>query len=352
MIRLCALILASLSLAAAVAAEHAPRPVKLTEVRTGTDPLERDFFGRVRARETVDLAFQVGGQIVDFPVAEGSQVGRGEVVASLDLAPFERQLRRAEVNLAKAERDLERLQDLSSSAVSEVQIRDARTQYDLAQIALDEARQALEDATLETDFDALVARREVSTYTTVAAGEPVVRLHDMSELRVDIEVPEVLFRRAADSDDVVFEATFPGYEETFPLTLREFEAETAEVAQTFGITLAFTGEVPDWVYPGASVEVSASAAREAGAAQITLPEPAVVFDADGSPAVFVFEPSAEDPEIGTVHRREVDDRDPRRCARAADRRGGARRGDRLGRREPADRRAAGAPLRGLRGMTR
>ncbi len=278
------------------------RRVKLVEITAGPDRMERQFFGRVRARETVDLAFQVGGQIVDFPVEEGSQLAHGEMVAALDTSRFERELRRAEVNLDKAERDLKRLQELSGSAVSEVQIRDARTQRDLARIALDEAREAMEDATLEARFDALVARREVANYTTVGAGEPVVRLHDMSELRVDIDVPEVLFRRASGSADVTFEAIFPGLDESFDLKLREFEAETADVAQTFSLTLAFTGEVPDWVLPGASVTVTATAQRPGGGDTILLPETSLVFDAEGDPGVMVFEPSQDDPGTGTVRR--------------------------------------------------
>lgn len=297
-----ALLSAPAPAAAQGAAGEPLRPVKLTELTAGPDRVQRQFFGRVRARETVDLAFQVGGQIVEFPVAEGSKLDRGETVAALDPDQFERELRRAEVNLAKAERDLQRLQELSGSAVSDVEIRDARTRRDLARIAVEEAREALDDATLEARFDALVARREVATFATVAAGEPVVRLHDMSELRVDIDVPEVLFRRASASDEVTFEATFPGMERSFDLALREFEAETAEVAQTFSLTLAFTEEMPGWVLPGASVTVTASAPRPGGGDTILLPETALVFDAAGDPGVMVFEPSAEASGTGTVRR--------------------------------------------------
>ncbi len=304
MIRLLVLLLVLLA-GPAPAQEGPARPVKLTQITAGADRLEREFFGRVRARETVDLAFQVGGQIVDFPVSEGSQLEKGARVAALDMTRFERQLDRAEVTLDKAERDLQRLEELSGSAVSDVQIRDARTEADLARIAVEEAREAMEDATLEAGFDALVARREVANYTTVAAGEPVVRLHDMSELRVDIDVPEILFRQAAGSENVAFTAVFPGSDEEFPLVLREFEAETAEVAQTYKLTLAFTGEVPDWVLPGASVTVRASAPRPGEGTTVLLPETALVFDAGGAPGVMVFEPSEDDPATGTVHRRDV-----------------------------------------------
>ena len=65
------------------------KPVKLMVVEAEARELKRQFFGRVAARRTVDLAFQVGGQIQKFPVTEGSQIDKGALVAELDLKPFE-----------------------------------------------------------------------------------------------------------------------------------------------------------------------------------------------------------------------------------------------------------------------
>ena len=280
------------------AAQPPLRPVKLMTLEQGAGAMTREFFGRVRARETVDLAFQVGGQLTRFPVAEGAPLDKGALIAQLDLTPFEREVARAQVDLDKAERDVARLSKLAGNAVAEVEVRNAETTADLARIRADEAQEALENATLVTQFDALVARREVANFSTVSPGEPVVRLHDMSELRVDISVPEVLFRRGP-SEGVTFEATFPGTPESFPLVLREFEAETADVAQTYEITLAFPGDVPEWVLPGASVTVKASADRPEGE-QMLVPDTAITFDADRQPGLMVFAPSADDADTGTV----------------------------------------------------
>ncbi|MFX0546325.1 efflux RND transporter periplasmic adaptor subunit [Roseovarius sp. S1116L3] len=280
------------------AAERPPRPVKLMTLEKGAGMMEREFYGRVRARETVDLAFQVSGQVTQFPVAEGASLEKGDLIAQLDLTAFEREVARAQVDLEKAQRDVERLSKLAGSAVSEVEVRNARTTADLARIRAEEAQEALEDATLTSQFDALVARREVANFTTVAAGEPVVLLHDMSELRVDVSVPEVLFRRGR-SQEVAFSATFPGTDESFPLVLREFEAETADVAQTYEITLGFPGDVPEWVLPGASVTVTARADRMEGD-QMLVPDTALTFDADRQPGLMVFDPAEEGADQGTV----------------------------------------------------
>ena len=50
------------------------RLAKIIEVQSGDSAVTRQFFGHVVAKETVDLAFQVGGQIVELPVIEGARI--------------------------------------------------------------------------------------------------------------------------------------------------------------------------------------------------------------------------------------------------------------------------------------
>ena len=283
------------------------RPAKLYQVDGADNGESRSFYGRVRARETVDLAFQVSGQIEQLPIVEGATLEKGELVAQLDLTPFRRAVERAEVNLAKAERDLARVSDLSRDAIPEVEVRNTETTRDLAQIDLEEARRQLEQATLTAPFEALVASRQAVNYATVNAGTPVARLHDMSELRVDIDVPEVLFTRAAGDRGAAidFTAAFPGISGDYPLVLREYEAESADVGQTYRLTLALTGDVPGTILPGASATVTGKA-PETASDGLSVPETALVFDADRSVSVMVFTPDEDDAETGTVARRPVE----------------------------------------------
>ncbi|MBV7394658.1 efflux RND transporter periplasmic adaptor subunit [Mameliella sediminis] len=270
------------------AAPPAPKPVKLMEISTKPVVLQRQFFGQVTARQTVDLAFQVGGQLLILNAEEGSTKPKGEMVAQLDLSGYERAVAQAQANFDKAQRDAERLETLSGQAVSAVQVRDAETQLRLAEIGLEVAKDDLDHASLRAPFDALVARRLVANFQTVSAGTPVVRLHDISEMRVDIEVPEVLFRQAGAGEAVTFAAEFPGDPKRHPLVLREFEAETSSVGQTYTITLAFEENPGAFVFPGASVTVYTSVEGKAPDG-IILPETALVYDPAGAAAVMVYD---------------------------------------------------------------
>lgn len=279
----------------ALATEVEPRVAFITDVQVGSDGVTRQFFGSVVARQTVDLAFQVGGQIVELPAQEGEFIPEGSLVAALDLEPFELQLRQAELQFEQADRTFARLEQLGGT-VSQAQRDDAETQVGLARVALRNAEVALENATLTAPFTALVASRNVANFSTIGAGTPVVRLHDMSELRVEIDVPEVLFQQAGDNADIRLEARFPTGDTTYALEVREFNAEASSVGQSFRATLALASGQQVNALPGSSVTVLATIFQDDP--EILIPPTAIRLKNDGSATVMRFMPG--DGSSGTV----------------------------------------------------
>ena len=277
----------------------APKPVKLMAVETGTSLPTRHFFGKVVARQSVDLAFQVSGEITDFSVLEGQFVEEDELIASLDLELFQLQFEQARLQLEQAERTLERLNKLAGSSVSQVTIDDAETTKLLADVALRQAEYNIEHSVLLAPFDGLVALRHTEEYNTVSAGTPVVRLHDMSEIRVEIDVPEVLFQQSGEDDAFAILARFPAQpDKQYPMTVREFDAQASDAGQSFRVTLGMAPADDLEVLPGSSVEVSVSLFSHAQ--EITLPTTALLpVGSNGELAVMLFEPGAS-PDEGTV----------------------------------------------------
>lgn len=284
-----------------LAQDSVVRPVKLAKLDPSDRILTRQFFGSVTARQTVDLAFQVSGQIQSFPVLEGATVAKGALIAELDLEPFERALSQARVQKDQADRAVDRFNQLSSSAVSQVSIDDAQSAADLAALSVSDAEYALEQATLSAPFDGLVASRNFANFSTVSAGTPVVRLHDVSEWRVEIDVPEVLFRSAGEDPDLNLVGRFTGSDRMIPLEIREFTAEASSVGQTFKITLAMLEEPGPGVLPGSSITVIAG--LNTATQQAIVPASAVVIDDAGGTSLMVFE--SDDGQNGVVRKRSI-----------------------------------------------
>ncbi len=275
------------------------RAVKLIQAGGEATQLERVFFGQVAARETVDLSFEVGGRLIMFDAQEGQFLDEGTQIAAMDLAPFERAVERATLQLAQANRDLTRAQTLvQSNAASATQAENAETARDLAAVSLREATDALDDAALHAPFRALVASRLTPNFANVLPGQPIVRLHDMSEVRVEIDVPERLFQSLSDVAGLSFVGTSPLFDGEVPLILREFNAETQSIGQSYRVTFALPStQVPTAIIPGASMTVTARL-RSTDTTAIALPPSAVSITNDGA-QVMVYTPNAED-ENGTV----------------------------------------------------
>ena len=275
---------------------------KIITVEQRSSELDRVFFGRVRARETVDFAFQVGGQILMLPVEEGQPIREGDLIAELDLEPFELDLATAEATLDQDRDDFIRLSSLSSNVVSQTSVDDAETAVRLSEISLQDAQRSLRLATLKSPFDGILASRQVPNFSTVSAGEPVVRLHDMSDLRVEIEVPEILFQQAGQDPNVSLEVEFPASDKRYQMEFREIDAETSDVGQSFLITLGMAPPEDLFVLPGSSATVYVQFLSDE--APIVIPAAAIVFDTSGDPSVLVFEPTGAD--SGTVRRTAIE----------------------------------------------
>ncbi|MEM9797164.1 MAG: efflux RND transporter periplasmic adaptor subunit [Pseudomonadota bacterium] len=262
----------------------------------------RAFFGRVAALDTVPKAFEVGGQIIEIDIREGARIAAGDVIARLDPEPLQRALERAELDLARAERDYDRARTLAERNVaSDVAADDALTERDLAEVALRDARAALEDAVIVSPFDGIVAERLVAPFTLIEAGQPVLALHDLSEVRIEVEMPERVLIRAGGPEAI----DFAMQNETgadIPVELAEYEARTDGVGQTFTLSLRVPPDAGNGLLiPGASKTVLARLPlRDVGA---LLPPGAILANTKRGFEVMVFEPTEDD--RGTVVRREV-----------------------------------------------
>lgn len=285
-------------------AEAPPRFVQLGEVRGMAPETRHEFVGRVEARLSVDMAFQVGGQLADLPISEGQRIAEGDLVARLDLEDFERALREARVQLQQARTDLERQRTLHERGIaSQAALDSAQTQYDLRLVALENAQQNLQYATLSAPFDGLVSRRLVDNFTIVSPGQPIVRIQDVGELRVSIPVSEDMVATFDQNNLIQLEAAFsflPG--QTFSLTPRELVSEPDDTSNTYRAIAALPDDIPANILPGMTATVWAEFEHNGPVStNVSVPLAAVSERPDGANTVWVY-----DAEAGTVAPRVVE----------------------------------------------
>lgn len=278
--------------------------VEVTRATRRTVTRGRTVAGRVAPARTVDIAFQVSGQVLRLEVDPGDKISEGDLIAELDPVDFELAVDRARAAFDLAKSELERAKSLAERGVAaEARFETARAEYAQAEVALREAERRLSQTQIIAPFDAIVARTFIEEYVNVTSAAPVARLQDVSEMRIMISLPEELAavaRSAPDAFDLV--ASFPavpGY--TAPLMLRSFATDADRTAQTYDVEFAIRGDVDSRLLPGMTARVRLSnAAAEASAQSAMVPVSAIDTSSRTEPSVWIY-----DEESGQVTRRTV-----------------------------------------------
>jgi RND family efflux transporter MFP subunit len=191
--------------------------VKVATIVPETTRREVRFSGVTRAARRAVLSFVVAARVTARPVEVGDRVAAGDVLAVLDVREFDNNLAVARatanelrVRLAQAERDRRRYARLISDkaiAVKEFEQTDAnadalRSALEAAEARLQEASRTRSEAILKAPFGGTVTAVRLEPGEWATAGQPVVELSGDGRIELEIEVPETVVGRLAESDRV------------------------------------------------------------------------------------------------------------------------------------------------------
>src|SRR5215831_12825188 len=145
-------------------------PVRVATVASRTMPVELQAIGNVEAISTVSIKAQISGQLMRVHFKEGDFVKKGQLLFTIDRAPFEAALRQAEGTLARDEAqalnsklDAERYQGLGKQGVASKQQVDAAAAAAnamAATVAADKA--AVETAKINLEYTSIYSPINVS----------------------------------------------------------------------------------------------------------------------------------------------------------------------------------------------
>ncbi len=173
---------------AASAASPPPRTVLVASAQSSASQ-GPEFIGEVRARQRAELAFAQPGLVRQVLVEPGDAVKRGQLLATLDLAPAQAQLGAAQAEIQRlqaaadeARRKQQRLQAARErQAASEAEWTGAQAELRMAEAALASAQAQREStawnraqAELRAPFDGVVAARQLEVGQAVGSGLPVI----------------------------------------------------------------------------------------------------------------------------------------------------------------------------------
>lgn len=187
----------------AVARADAMGPIAVEAVETRWNRLVGDIVasGLIRGAHEVTVVAETQGVIEAVAFDLGGRVEEGALLVSFDESIQSLALEEARAAVASAELDLQATERLVSSGnASQIQLSRARTTLAGARARLAQAEKALADRTIESPIDGVVASIDnaIQAGNTIAAGSPVARVIDTSELEVMLSIGEREIRYLAE----------------------------------------------------------------------------------------------------------------------------------------------------------
>jgi RND family efflux transporter MFP subunit len=197
------------------------RPVRAIKVGDLKAIAGREFPGRAKAREEVDLSFQVSGPLVSLPVDVGSQVKKGDVIASIDPRDFQAALDTNQGNLERAKANLLAMErGARPEEIEQLKAAVAQAEASYKQAYAEHERNAnliKTESISKSEFDLTYARATHSAAEVTSAREALniglkgARPEDLEAKRAEIKALEAAVANAKNQLDYsVLQAPFDG----------------------------------------------------------------------------------------------------------------------------------------------
>lgn len=173
--------------------ERSARPVMVEQVEFARESTFVEAIGTSRALRSVTLESSVTGEVAEVSFSPGERVERGQVLLRLDDRDERLAVELAEVELADAERRLDRYQrSIRSGGVTQSDLDAATSAVDRARIALQRAQVHLDYHTIKAPFSGHIGLTELDPGAWISSNTSIASLDDRSTLLVRFQLPEIL----------------------------------------------------------------------------------------------------------------------------------------------------------------
>lgn len=207
----------------------------MEDVTTATINDRLSAIGTGSALHSVAVRTYSSGRLTEIPVAPGSEVKAGDVIARMDSDAERIAVDRAQLALEDANAKLERAQALrSSNNISTVQLRDAELAVRNAELQLRETELALERREVLAPINGTVGILAVSSGDYVTSSSDIARIDDRSEILVDFWVPERFARQIQPGAPLTAQSVGRP-DETYEGTVRAIDNQVDNTSRTLRI---------------------------------------------------------------------------------------------------------------------
>lgn len=269
-------------------AKQPPVPVSVFVVKNNRVENKLVVSGNVIANEEAMLKPESAGKIISLEVKEGTEVQKGQLLAKLNDAPLQAQLKKAMVQQKLAEEKEGRLKQLLAvKGVSQDEYDVALTTLNAANADVDLIKAQIMETEVRAPFSGIVGLKNISEGNYISTNDVIASIQQVDPVKIDFSIPEKYAGKikAGDSVSILVEGTGRNY------AAKVFAVDPKIDAATRALRVrALCENRKHEIFPGAYAQVSFVLRAENSA---VVPSMAVIPDLRGQKTYIVKNGKAE-----------------------------------------------------------
>jgi RND family efflux transporter MFP subunit len=264
-------------------------PVKVITVGTENTSEAVTASGAVSSDSEARLSFKTGGVIAQIYVDEGATVRKGQLLAKLNLTEIAAQVSQANQGVEKAQRDLQRAQNLYRDSVATLeQVENATTALNVAKESASIAKFNLSYSEIRAPMSGKILKKLMNEGELAGPGNPVFMMHAASAgdwtVRANVTDKDFVRLKVGDRANITFDA-YPN--QVFAGTVSELPQSADAMSGLYPVEFKFNTQGKKFTY-GMFATVQLSSTKSSAGNYVSVPVDAII-EGNGANA-FVFVP--------------------------------------------------------------
>jgi membrane fusion protein (multidrug efflux system) len=242
-----------------------------------------NFRASITPDEEVDLSFEASGKLTNIYFREDTGVAKGELLAKINDAPLQAQLKKLDAQLQLSEDRLFRQRELlERDAVSREAYEQAQTELAMLRADIDLVKANIAQTELRAPFDGVIGFRNVSEGAYVSPTTAIARLSRIVPLKLNFSVPEKYVDAVRQGTKIFF--TVEGFLDSFEGTVYAISSEVDPETLQLDVKAIYPN-YKGQLMPGRSAAVSLTLYDSENA--IVIPSEAIIKEM-GIDKVYVY----------------------------------------------------------------
>ncbi|MDR0927325.1 MAG: efflux RND transporter periplasmic adaptor subunit [Ignavibacteria bacterium] len=240
------------------------------------ETLEDGFYtiGSILPDEQVDLSFETSGKIVSINFAEGAFVKKGQLLAKVNDAPLQAELKKLEARYPLANDRVARQKKLfDKDFVSKDDYQQVNTALAELEADIELVKAKIEQTELRAPFDGIIGLRSLSEGQYVDPTRFLAKLTKISPLKIEFSINERQANDVIEGTRVKFR--LQGNSEQYEATVYAVESEVDTKTRTLTARATYPN-VNRKLIPGRSASIEIRLRKEDRA--ITIPSEAMISE--------------------------------------------------------------------------